>query len=110
MSFLQSTSMAQDVNLSICEVVRQAFALGCLTVEAEEQLRQLLRKKYGKPDFRAFMQLQYAVMSGTVRQESRDRFIQIHEQAEGRLRRERLDGDSRRNRSVEREQRAEDRN
>jgi hypothetical protein len=62
--------------VSICEVVRQAFALGYLTVEAEEQLRQLLRKKYDRPDFRAFMQLQYAVMSGTVRQESRDRFMQ----------------------------------
>lgn len=72
MSFLQSTAIAQDVNLSICEIVRQAFALNYLTVEAEEQLRQLLRKKYDKPDFRAFMQLQYAVMSGTVRQESRE--------------------------------------
>lgn len=72
MSFLQSASMTQDVNLSICEIVRQAFALGYLTVEAEEQLRQLLRKKYDKSDFRAFMQLQYAVMSGTVRQESRE--------------------------------------
>ncbi len=78
MGLLQSTAIAPNVNLSICEVVQQAFALGCLTVEAEEQLRQLLRKKYGKTDFRAFMQLQYAVMSGTVRQESRDRFIQGH--------------------------------
>ncbi len=77
MSFLPSASITQDVNLSICEVVRQALTAGCLTVEAEEQLRQLLRKKYGKPDFRAFMQLQYAVMSGKVRQESRDRFTPI---------------------------------
>lgn len=78
MNSLQSAAI-EDLNLSISQVVQQAFTLGCLTVEAEEQLRQLLRTKYGKSDFRAFMRLQYAVMTGAVQQESRDRFAQINE-------------------------------
>lgn len=59
--------------LLIRDVVREAFAVGYLTVEAEEQLRQLLRTKYDAKDFRAFMNLQHAVASGIVRQESRER-------------------------------------
>lgn len=58
--------------LLIRDVVREAFTIGCLTIEAEEQLRQLLRTKYDAKDFRAFMLLQHAVASGIVRQESRD--------------------------------------
>lgn len=56
----------------IREIVKQAFNAGCLTIEAEEQLRQLLQTKYDLQDFRAFMLLQHAVVSGTVRQESRE--------------------------------------
>lgn len=59
--------------LLIRDVVREAFAAGYLTVEAEEQLRQLLRTKYDAKDFRAFMTLQHAVASGIIRQESRER-------------------------------------
>jgi hypothetical protein len=58
--------------LLIREIVRDALISGCLTVEAEEQLRQLLKTKYDAKDFRAFMQLQHAVVSGYVRQESRE--------------------------------------
>lgn len=58
--------------LSIRDVVKEAFAIGCLTVEAEEQLRQLLQTKYDAKDFKAFMLLQHAVVSGIVRQESRE--------------------------------------
>lgn len=58
--------------LLIRDVVREAFAVGYLTVEAEEQLRQLLRTKYDAKDFKAFMSLQHAVSSGIVRQESRE--------------------------------------
>jgi hypothetical protein len=58
--------------LLICEIVNEALASGCLTVEAEEQLRQLLRSKYDAKDFKAFMRLQHAVVSGYVRQESRE--------------------------------------
>jgi hypothetical protein len=67
-SFKRGSTMA-----SIREVVQQALAMGCLTLEAEEQLRQLLRTKYAIEDFRAFMKLQHAVFSGIVRQESRER-------------------------------------
>ncbi|MCA1993589.1 MAG: hypothetical protein LDL41_16330 [Coleofasciculus sp. S288] len=56
----------------IRDVVQQAFTTGCLTVEAEEQLRQLLKTKYDLDDLKAFMRLQQATMEGLLRQESRD--------------------------------------
>jgi hypothetical protein len=56
----------------IREIVRESMSTGCLTVEAEDQLRQLLASKYDSEDFRAFMRLQQAVISGLVRQESRE--------------------------------------
>lgn len=56
----------------IRELVQQALITGYLTVEAEEQLRQLLRKKYDLDDLDAFMRLQHAAMSGHVKQESRE--------------------------------------
>lgn len=58
--------------LSIREIVKEAFVTGCLTVETEEQLRQLLTTKYDVKDFKAFMLLQHAVVSGSIRQESRE--------------------------------------
>lgn len=57
---------------SICEVVQQALVTGYLTIEAEEQLRRLLQRKYGHEDFNAFMKLQQAAMRGYVKQESRE--------------------------------------
>lgn len=59
--------------VSIREVVQQALKTGYLTIEAEEQLRLLLKNKYGWEDFNAFMTLQQAAMAGQVRQESRER-------------------------------------
>ncbi len=56
----------------IREVVQQALITGYLTVAAEEQLRQLLRNKYGWEDLKAFMTLQQAAIAGRVRQESRE--------------------------------------
>lgn len=56
----------------IREIVQHAFATGYLTIQAENQLRQLLRSKYDANDLKAFMQLQQAAMSGSVRQESRE--------------------------------------
>jgi len=58
--------------LLIRDIVREAFVVGYLSVEAEEQLRQLLRTKYDAKDFKAFMSLQHAVASGIIRQESRE--------------------------------------
>jgi len=57
----------------IRDLVRETLALGYLTVESEDRLRQLLRSPYDLEDWHAFMRLQYAVVSGVVRQESRDR-------------------------------------
>lgn len=59
--------------LQIRNVVQQAISTGYLTVEAEEQLRQLLTKKYDREDLKAFMALQQAAMTGQVRQQSRER-------------------------------------
>ena len=56
----------------IREVVQQALVTGYLTVAAEEQLRQLLQKKYSLEDLDAFMALQQAAMAGKVKQESRE--------------------------------------
>lgn len=56
----------------IRDVVHHALRMGCLTVEAEYQLKQLLTKKYELEDLDAFMTLQQAVYCGCVKQESQD--------------------------------------
>lgn len=56
----------------IRELVQQALITGYLTVEAENQLRRLLQKKYELDDLDAFVKLQQAAMSGLVKQESRE--------------------------------------
>jgi len=55
----------------IRQIVQEALANNYLTIEAEEQLRQLLKNKYAKEDLNAFMNLQHAAMEGRVNQESR---------------------------------------
>jgi hypothetical protein len=66
------------MNLLIREIAHQALTTGYLTVEAENQLRQLLSKEYDWEDFRAFIKLQQEVMEGRVRQESRERLKSRH--------------------------------
>ncbi|MCL1473537.1 hypothetical protein [Argonema antarcticum] len=56
----------------IRDVVQQAIETGYLTVEAENELRQLLSSKYDLEDLNAFLTLQQAAMSGYVKQESRE--------------------------------------
>lgn len=56
----------------IREVVQQTLKTGYLTVAAENQLRQLLQKKYDVEDLDAFLVLQQAAVSGQIRQESRE--------------------------------------
>jgi len=56
----------------IREIAYQALNTGYLTLEAEEQLRQLLQTKYSSEDLKAFMKLQLAAMAGLVKQESRE--------------------------------------
>lgn len=58
--------------LLIRNVVQEALSTGYLTIEAEEQLRQMLSKKYDREDLNAFMALQRAAMAGLVRQQSRE--------------------------------------
>ena len=59
----------------IREVVKQALKTGYLTLEAEEKLRTMLKKKYELEDLEAFIDLQQAAMLGRVRQESRELFV-----------------------------------
>ncbi len=59
----------------IREIVKEAFEVGYLSVEAEDELRILLRTKYDQTDFRAFMLLQQVVASGSIRQESREQAL-----------------------------------
>jgi len=56
----------------IRELVQQSLKTGYLSIAAEEQLRQLLQKKYELDDLDAFIKLQLATMSGQVKQESRE--------------------------------------
>lgn len=58
--------------LLIRNVVQQALSTGYLTIEAEEQLRQMLTQKYDLEDFKAFMSLHEAAMAGLVKQQSRE--------------------------------------
>jgi hypothetical protein len=57
----------------IRDIVQKALATSYLTVEAENQLRQLLTTQYDLEDFNAFMILQEAAMTGNVKQESREK-------------------------------------
>ena len=61
----------------IREVVQQTLITGYLTVEAEDQLRMLLKAKYESEDLNAFMKLQQAAMTGLVKQESRELWRQM---------------------------------
>lgn len=56
----------------IREIVEQALKTGYLTLDAENQLRQLLQTKYGFEELNAFFALQKAVMEGYVKQHSRE--------------------------------------
>lgn len=56
----------------IRDVVQNALITGYLTIEAEEQLRRLMTRKYDLEDFNAFMTLQEAARTGKVKQESRE--------------------------------------
>ena len=56
----------------IREIVQHSLTTGYLTVEAEDQLRQLLLSKYDWEDFKAFIRLQQEAMEGRVKQQSRE--------------------------------------
>ena len=58
---------------SISDLVQKTLLAGYITVEAEEQLRKLLAAQYNDEDLNAFVTLQEAVMTGRVKQESRER-------------------------------------
>ncbi len=64
------------------DIIQQALRTGYLTIEAENQLRKLLRGKCKPEDIKAFMKLQQAAMEGVVRQEARELLYHSPRQAE----------------------------
>ncbi len=54
----------------IRDIAQQVIVKGYLSLEDERKLRSLLNKKYDLDDFKAFMNLQWAVMDHRVKQES----------------------------------------
>lgn len=58
--------------LTICEIVLQVLQSGYLTVEAEQQLRQLFAVRYDLADIEALTRLQQAARYGLVKQQSRE--------------------------------------
>ena len=67
-----------SINEGVCimilirEVVQQVLNTGYLSIEAENQLRQLLSSKYDMEDLNAFVSLQQAASEGRIIQESRE--------------------------------------
>jgi hypothetical protein len=60
--------------VQIRDLVQQVLRTGYLTLETENQLRNLLKNKYDDEDLKAFMTLQEAAMNGFVKQESREEY------------------------------------
>ncbi len=60
--------------VQIRDLVQQVLKTGYLTLETENQLRNLLKNKYDDEDLKAFMTLQEAAMNGFVEQESREEY------------------------------------
>ena len=54
----------------ISKIVQNTLKAGYLPLETEYQLQRLWDCKYGWEDFQAFMELQWAMMDGKVKQES----------------------------------------
>jgi hypothetical protein len=56
----------------IRDIVHNVLQSGYLTVETEEQLRQLFAVRYDLADIEALTRLQQAATSGRVKQQSRE--------------------------------------
>lgn len=61
----------------IADLANHVVATGYLDLQTENRLRTLLQEDYGLEDFKAFMNLQWAVMDGVVTQES----LELHKQS-----------------------------
>ncbi len=57
---------------TISEIVHKVLKAGYLTIEVEEQLRQLFITRYDLEDIEALTRLQQAATSGWVKQQSRE--------------------------------------
>jgi len=57
---------------TIREIVYQVLQSGYLTVEIEEQVRQMFAVRYDLDDIEALTRLQQATILGRVKQQSRD--------------------------------------
>jgi hypothetical protein len=57
---------------TIRKIVHQVLQTGYLTVEAEEQMRELFALRHDLEDIEALTRLQQAAMFGLVKQQSRE--------------------------------------
>lgn len=57
---------------TIREIVYKVLQSGYLTLETEEQLRQMFAVRYDLDDIEALTQLQQAAITGLVKQQSRE--------------------------------------
>jgi hypothetical protein len=61
---------------TIHQLVQQTLERGYLTIDVEQQLRNLVQTtKYGLEDLNAFVNLQIAAKDGQIKQESRERLF-----------------------------------
>jgi len=69
---IQTRVRGKISGMQINDIVQQALTTGYLSVADENQLRQLLQQKLNADDLNAFWTLQNAVMTGCVKQQSRE--------------------------------------
>lgn len=66
--------------VTIHQLVQQTLEQGYLTIDVEQQLRNLVQTtKYGLEDMNAFVNLQIAAKDGHIKQESRERFMNVYQ-------------------------------
>ena len=59
----------------IRDIATQALTTGYLTIEAENQLKALLKPCYQAEDLISFIELQISTLDGAVKQESREKTL-----------------------------------
>ncbi|MDB9314207.1 hypothetical protein PN462_13930 [Spirulina sp. CS-785/01] len=66
---------------TIRDIAQEAITYRFLSLDAENQLRQLLATTCQPEDLRAFCRLQAEIMEGRVTQEAREKWVQQQQEA-----------------------------
>ncbi|MGB3535848.1 MAG: hypothetical protein WBA13_20320 [Microcoleaceae cyanobacterium] len=65
---------------TIHQLVQETLESGYLTIDVEQQLRSLVQTtKYGLEDMNAFVNLQIAAKDGHIKQESREKLLNVYQ-------------------------------